>query len=149
MTTANRVILIGYVTSEVEVKKNNVCTFSLATFEEFTDSQGEKKKIAEFHKIVSFGKLSLVVQNHFSKGKYLHIEGRLKYEKYEDKNGMPRITTSIRLERFTFLATPNREKREESQPDYNTNQTIGYSPVITSLDQTAFANMDFDDTIPF
>jgi len=60
MKTINKVVLIGNVTRDAELKStaggHRLCTFGLATSHDRKDENGEKQSIAEFHSIVVWGK---------------------------------------------------------------------------------------------
>ena len=60
----------------------DAANFSLATKARFTDRNGERQKRTEWHRIVAFGKLA-DHRDRCSKGRQLHVEGRLPIHQYE------------------------------------------------------------------
>ena len=62
MKSVNKVILIGNVTRDAEVKQitagNSVCSFGMATNRVWKDSNGEKQSLPEYHSIVCWGGLA-------------------------------------------------------------------------------------------
>lgn len=157
MSTISKTILAGFICSDIEMRQNNICVFSLVTYHEYKDQSGVKQKIPEFHKIVSFGKNAETSIKFLKKGSYIYIEGRIRYEKYTDKNGIDKTSICIRMENFKFLYNPNREPNnyEDSQPHSNdnvspfANSQPPISPYIPSTySSNAYAD-DRDDTIPF
>ena len=69
----NRIQLIGNLTRDVELKYTPqgtaVCTFSVATNRGWTDSQGNKKDEATFHRIVAWAKLAEICAQYLGKGR--------------------------------------------------------------------------------
>ena len=49
----------------------------------------------EWHRIVFFGKLAVIAGEYLSKGSNICVEGSLRTEKWEDRDGNKRQTTKI------------------------------------------------------
>jgi single-strand DNA-binding protein len=98
-TLRNNVKLIGRLGQDPEVrnleKDNKVATFSLATGENYTDKDGNKKDSTEWHNIVAWGNLATICEKYLKKGKEIAIDGRITYRNWEDKNGTKHTTTEI------------------------------------------------------
>ena len=71
----NKVSLIGNLTRDPELRYTpqgtGVCTFSLATNRSWVTDSGEKKEVADFHRIVAWNKLAelcsqLLTANHLA-----------------------------------------------------------------------------------
>ena len=81
MSSVNKVILVGSLGSDPEVKTTQsgqvVATLSIATSEAFNDKQGERQERTEWHRVVVWGKLAELAQKHLAKGRKVYIEGRL------------------------------------------------------------------------
>ena len=94
----NRVTLIGNLGSDPEQKSlqsgNSVCTFNIATTEYYLKG-GEQVERTEWHRIVFFGKLAVIAGEYLSKGSNIYVEGSLRTEKWEDRDGNKRQTTKI------------------------------------------------------
>ena len=92
MKSINRVSILGRVVADPELKATksgkSVSSFAIATNNEWYDSEGEVKKSADFHRIVSWGKLAELCSRHLRKGSPVFVEGRLTNRSYEgsDKN---------------------------------------------------------------
>ncbi len=92
MKSINRVSILGHVVADPEIKVTksgkSVSSFAVATNNEWYDSEGEVKKSADFHRIVSWGKLAELCVRHLRKGSPVFVEGRLTNRSYEgaDKN---------------------------------------------------------------
>jgi len=116
----NKVILVGRLGQDPEVRYtkngNAVANLSLATTERFKDSNGEQQERTEWHKIVSFNQTAEFAKEYLTKGTMLAIEGRLRTNKWQDKNGNNRSTTEILTSDITILQGKG-SKNQPPQPD--------------------------------
>lgn len=104
----NKVMVIGRITSDLEVKKMeasgaSVVNFSVATNRKYKNKEWNVVEESEFHRCVAFGNAADLIGQYLSKGSKVYIEGRLKTRKWEDSNGTTRYTTEIIVENFIFL----------------------------------------------
>lgn len=96
----NKVILIGNVGKDPEIRSTKegtcVANFNLATSSSYLDKKTkEKVETSEWHRISAFGKLAEIIEKYVKKGSKLYICGSLTTQKYLDKNGLEKYTTSI------------------------------------------------------
>ena len=93
MSSMNKVMLIGYVGGNPEVRYTPsgtaVANFSLATTETWT-KDGEKQSHTEWHNIVAWGRLAEICEEYLTKGRQVYIEGRIRTDHWEDKEGNDR-----------------------------------------------------------
>lgn len=98
METLNRIDLIGRVGKEPDVRQfdggGQMCTFTLATSETYTDRAGIKKEQTEWHNIVLNGKLAGVAQ-YIHKGSQIYVSGRIRTRTWSDQNGQSRSQTEV------------------------------------------------------
>lgn len=91
MPNYNRVILAGHTTRDPESRAmpggGTVCKFGLAVNHKWKDKAGESKQEVCFIDCVSFGKTAELIAKYVVKGRAILVEGRLKLEQWEDKNG--------------------------------------------------------------
>jgi len=103
----NKVFLIGRLGKDPEIRytPNNTAVGDLriATDENYTDKSGQKQEKTEWHTVTVWGRTAELCREYLSKGRLVHIEGRLQTDKWEDKNGQPRYTTKIVADRVQFL----------------------------------------------
>ena len=59
------------------------------------NADGSYEKTTEWHNIVAFGRLAELVDNYAPKGKELIVEGKLKTNHYEDRDGNKRSSTEV------------------------------------------------------
>lgn len=81
MGSVNRVILVGNLGRDAEVRYgasgSAVANFSLATTENWTGRDGEKREQTEWHRVALWGKPAESLQQYLVKGKQVYVEGRL------------------------------------------------------------------------
>lgn len=115
----NKATLIGRVGSEVKVNtlKNGakVANFSLAT-NEFWVKDGKKNERVDWHRIVAWRNLADDVEKWISKGSLVYVEGKVRNNKYKDKNGVEKTSTDIEISRFIPL---DGKKKDFPEPEEN------------------------------
>jgi single-strand DNA-binding protein len=107
--SVNKVILVGHLGSDPEVRYLNdnrvVANVNLATNETYKDKGGNKVVQTEWHKLEMWDNLAKIAEEYLKKGKELYVEGRIKYETWQDKEGIQRSTTRIRVTDFKMLGS--------------------------------------------
>lgn len=123
----NRVILAGNLTRDPELKftgsKVAVCSFGMAMNRKWRDKDGNSQDETCFVDCTAWAKTAETINSHMHKGKPILIEGRLRYEQWEGKDGQRRNKLSVTVESFSFV--PDGQPREQSprppadpEPDY-------------------------------
>ncbi len=100
MASVNKVILVGNCGRDPEVRYaasgTAVCTISIATSSRRKDkTSGETIEDTQWHRVTFYERLAEIAGEYLKKGKSVYIEGRLKYGKYTDKDGVERNTVDI------------------------------------------------------
>jgi single-strand DNA-binding protein len=108
MASFNKVILMGNLTRDPQMKylpsQTAVVEFGVACNRRYKTAQGEDKEEVTFVDCTSFGKQAEVINQYFTKGKPIFIEGRLKYDSWEDKQGGgKRSKITVVIENFQFV----------------------------------------------
>ena len=108
MANLNRVLLIGNLTRDPELrvtpKGNSICQFGLAVNRTFKDASGQTREETTFIDIEAWGRQGETISKYCTKGRPLFVEGRLRFDQWEDKNtGQKRSRLSVVLENFQFL----------------------------------------------
>jgi len=79
--SVNKVILVGRLGKPPEVrplKSGQVATrFSVATDRWTKDAEGKRRKIADWHRVETWGRLAEVCSEYLDAGRLVYIEGRL------------------------------------------------------------------------
>ena len=124
MAGVNKVILVGNLGRDPEVRYLDsgvaVANFSLATTENYKNKQGEKVSQTEWHNIVLWRGLAEVAEKWLKKGSSVYIEGKIRTNKWEDKEGNTRYNTEILADNMTMLG--NRINSDVS--DTNDSKTV-------------------------
>ena len=108
MASVNKVILIGNCGRDPEVRYTPggtaICNISLATSSRRKDkASGESIEDTQWHRVTFYERLAEIAGEYLKKGKPVYIEGRLKYGKYTDKDGIERNTVDIVAEQMQML----------------------------------------------
>jgi single-strand DNA-binding protein len=82
-----------------------VCKFSLATDESFKDRSGERQKRTEWHRIVAWGKKAEFAQQYLKKGSLIYLEGSIRSNEWNDKEGQKHTTFEIVASDFRFIGS--------------------------------------------
>lgn len=131
MRSINKVILIGNLTRDPEVKETQsgqtVTTFGIATNREWTIGEGERKKSTEFHEVVAWAKLAEICGKYLSKGKLVYLEGYLKTRSWENEDGEKRFRTEVVLQDMIMLEkkakSDEQSEASEEIPEHETEST--------------------------
>lgn len=108
MANLNKVMLMGNLTRDPALKylpsQTAVAEFAIATNRKFKDAQGGEREEVTFVDVTAFGRTAEVINQYFTKGKPIFIEGRLKYDSWEDKNGGgKRSKLTVVIDNFQFI----------------------------------------------
>jgi len=91
MASFNRVMLLGNLTRDPQMRylpsQMAVTDFGLACNRKFKTASGEQREEVLFVDCSAFGRTAEIINQYCTKGKPIFVEGRLKYETWEDKNG--------------------------------------------------------------
>jgi single-strand DNA-binding protein len=116
----NRAMIIGNVTRDPEVRTTptgqTVCSFGIATNQQWTDAQGQKQQRTEFHNIVAWGKLAEICGQYLGKGRKTYIEGRIQTREWEAPDGAKRNRTEIVAENMIMLDRKDPNAPSASRP---------------------------------
>jgi single-strand DNA-binding protein len=103
----NKVIVVGNVGSQPEIRatqstREELATFSVATSEKWKDKNtGEPREKTDWHKIVVFAPgLVKVIKNYVHKGSKIYIEGKMQTREYEGEDGIKRYITEVVLTQY-------------------------------------------------
>ena len=137
----NKVQLIGNLTKDPELRQtpngNSVCSYTIATNLTWKDANGQKQDKAEFHNIVSWGKLAEICGQYLQKGKKVYVEGRLQTRDWEAEDGSKRYKTEIVAENMIMLSQAGSMDNYDSGNSY-ANQSASSSSDDISIDDLPF-----------
>lgn len=110
-----------------------VSSVSVADDYRWQNDKGEWQSSTEWHRVVGYGHVAEKFAM-LSKGESVYIEGRVHYNKWEDKDGNKRVTTEVialRVARLEFIRTggddgpartSSRRRRNDRDRKPNTHQ---------------------------
>lgn len=130
----NNVVLIGRLTKDPDLRYIPDSGKAVANFTIAVDRPFSREKMADFFRVVVFGKPAENCANYLSKGRLVGVSGRLQNNNYETQSGEKRYTTEIIADRVEFLES----KRSNEAQANNDKLPDGFQ----ALD-------DDDDDIPF
>jgi single-strand DNA-binding protein len=169
MASVNKVILIGNCGRDPEVRYapsgTAICNVSIATSSRRKDkASGETIEDTQWHRVTFYERLAEIAGEYLKRGRPVYIEGRLKYGKYTDKDGIERNTVDIVAEQMQLLGgregmgggggggddmhqAPQQQQRPpRSAPSA---QRPAAAPVRQAAPKSATGFDDMDDDIPF
>ena len=149
----NKVILVGNLGKDPEVRYmpsgGAVANTTLATSESWKDKQsGETQERTEWHNLTFYGKVAEIAGEYLKKGSQIYVEGSIRTEKWQDKEGKDRYTTKIIVSEMQMLGAragagvPTSENSRSSAPSPPSQTRSSAGAGAKPVDQ-------FDDDIPF
>jgi single-strand DNA-binding protein len=91
MASFNKVLLLGNLTRDPQMRylpsQQPVTEFGLACNRKFKTATGESREEVTFIDCTAWGRTAEIINQYCTKGKPIFVEGRLKYDTWEDKNG--------------------------------------------------------------
>ena len=108
MASYNKVFLMGNLTRDPQVKhlpsQMVVAEFGLAVNRRYKTATGEDKEEVAFVDCTAFGRQAETISQYCTKGKPIFVEGRLKFDTWDDKQGGgKRSKLTVVVENFQFL----------------------------------------------
>jgi single-strand DNA-binding protein len=102
----NKVILYGNVGQAPEIfltqDGREVASVSLATSVHWKDKTGEWQSATDWHQIAVFREATVIwIKNSLRRGDKVHVEGKLTYQHWTDKQGKEHRTTQVVVSGFS------------------------------------------------
>jgi single-strand DNA-binding protein len=153
MPSYNKVILIGHVTRDPELRHSTkgtaVCQLGLAVNREWKSESGEKREDVTFVDVDAFGRTAETIGQYLKKGRPVMVEGRLKTETWEDKQtGGKRSKLKVVCESFQFLGSRDADSGGNAAPPRPTAPARAAAPARPSQAASEPAD-DSEDSVPF
>jgi single-strand DNA-binding protein len=115
----NKVTLAGNLTRDPEVEflanYRAVANFGLAVNEKYKDKDGNKKESVTFIDCEAWGRTAELIGQYLSKGNPCYVEGKLKLDTWDDKDGQKKSKLKIVVDVVQFLGGKRDESRDESE----------------------------------
>lgn len=115
MPDMNKVFLMGNLTRDPTLRSipggAAVCDFGLAINRRYRTSSGEDREETCFVEIETWRRQAETCDRYLSKGSPVLVEGRLKYDQWEDRDtGKKRSKLRVTAQRVQFLGSPDSDK---------------------------------------
>ena len=150
MASFNKVILIGNMTADPELKQTaagiSVCSFSIAVNRRFAKADQGQQNV-DFINIVTWRQQAEFVSRYFKKGNPILICGQLQTRSWNDNQGQKRYATEVVADEVNFCG----DNRNGSAPQED---SMGMDQGFVANTQQApasggFTPIDTDDDLPF
>lgn len=136
---------VGNLGRDADVRYTNsgacVCNFSIACTEAWT-RDGEKQERTEWVNVVIFGTFAETMQQYLLKGTSVYVRGKMRTEKWQDKEGKDRYTTKIYADEVNLVG--GRRGGSPAEDEEANRRSTG-----RQQQKKPDPNPDFDDDIPF
>ncbi|MFO0973121.1 MAG: single-stranded DNA-binding protein [Phycisphaerae bacterium] len=113
MASYNKVILAGNLTRDPQLSYlpsgTAVCEFGLAMNRKWKGQDGQLKEETCFVDCRAFGRGGETINQYMTKGQPILVDGHLRFEQWESKEGQKRSRLSVVVDNFQFLGGPRRE----------------------------------------
>lgn len=144
----NRVVLVGRITKELELKKTpsgaSVLGYTLAV-NRIRKADGQPD--ADFINCVTWNKQAENMAQYLHKGSLIGIEGRIQTRSYDDANGRKVYVTEVLTDSVQFLESKGNGAQNQFKPQ-NEASYAQYNQNNYAANQTIYENnnfMDIDD----
>ena len=132
----NKVMLIGRLTKDAEIRYNNDMAIA-----RFTLAVDRIKEGTDFINCIAFGKLSTTIEKYTSKGQRIAVEGRIQTGSYAKQDGTKVYTTDVVVERMDLLGSkPKEDKQAVEKKELNEASNEGFMQIDDALE---------DEGLPF
>lgn len=149
MASFNKVILIGNLTADPELKQTqggtSVCSFSIAVNRKYTKDGNNE---CDFINIVAWRQQAEFVCRYFKKGKPILVCGQLQTRSWTDKDGSKRYATEVIADEVSFVGSTQAEAKESTQGGFLPG-TTAYIPTPYTDNSQGFEEIPDDGTLPF
>ena len=170
MASFNKVILMGNLTKDPRLASimsgSTVCEFSIAINRRYTVNGQEKEEVC-FVDIVVWGRQADSCGKYLHKGSAVLVEGRLKTDSWEDKEGNKRSRLRVAADRVQFIGPRSEgnynrpqgdEYSEEGEPaetvrpireNHPSHNQVKREQSMPVPPQDVFVDAEHEDDIPF
>ena len=157
----NKIVLVGHLTRDIELRYTQsgaaIGSCGIAVTHKYT-LNGEKREETCFIDITFFGKQAEIANQYLGKGSKLLVEGRLKFDQWQDNNGQNRSKHSIAVESMEMLGDAKQNNQGYQQSGYSSQRPQQGAPKKPQQQKSPAddyekdidaGKYDNDETIPF
>ena len=153
MASFNKVILIGNLTADPELKQTtsgvSVCRFSIAVQRRFgRNDQGQTP--ADFFNIVAWRQSAEFVARYFKKGRAILVCGQIQSRSWTDQQNVKHYATEVVADEVSFVESGNRSGDGAPLGGQDAYTPDAYSaPSFSNGSNSGFEELPADDGLPF
>ena len=152
MASLNKVILIGNLTADPELKQTqsgiSVVSFTIAINRRYQSKNAtEGQQTADFINIVAWRQSAEFVSRYFKKGKPILVCGSIQSRSYTDNQGNKRYVTEVVADEVGFVESKSESSGGASQYTPDAYTTPSYSN--TNAAEPKFEPVTDEDDLPF
>lgn len=153
MASFNKVILIGNLTADPELKQTqgglSVCSFSIAVNRRFKGENGQQN--CDFIPIIAWRQQAEFVTRYFKKGKPILVCGQLQTRTWTDNQNNKRYATEVVADEVSFVANEESSTEAKNEPVFNPETDRKYMPgAYSGVPNANFEEIPNDDSsLPF
>jgi len=107
MSNFNKVLLMGRLTRDIELRytpsNQAVANIGLAVNRRWRNKEGQDQEDTTFVDCEAWGRTAEVMNQYLAKGRPVFIEGRLKLDTWQDKEGGNRSKLKVVIDNFQFV----------------------------------------------
>lgn len=139
----NKVILFGRLTSDPIFRQTQsgiaVCRFTVACDRQYADKQTGKRE-ADFIEVQAWRQAAEFVSRYFKKGDAITVDGSLRNNNYEDKNGVKHYSYIVMADNIGFGGSKSENTNNQQSGNQQTPEglNIGDFEEIISDGETPF-----------
>ena len=151
MASFNKVILIGNMTADPELKQTtggtSVCSFTIAVNRRFAKAEQGQQNV-DFINIVTWRQSAEFVCRYFKKGNPILVCGQLQTRSWTDAQGQKRYATEVVADEVSFVASATQTAAMSAQGG-STYTPEAYSTPAASGGSVIFEEIPGDGELPF
>ena len=152
MADLNKVILMGHMTADPELKQTtsgiSVCSFSIGVNRRYSKADQGQQSV-DFINIVAWRQQAEFVSRYFKKGSSIIVCGSIQTRNWTDNNGQKRYVTEVVADEVSFGApAASQSNGERVQTQSYTPAAYG-APSFNSTGSADFEEIPGDESLPF
>ena len=152
MASFNKVILIGNMTADPELKQTasglSVCSFSIAVNRRFAKSEQGQQSV-DFINIVTWRQNAEFVSRFFKKGNPILICGQIQSRTWADNQGQKRTAVEVIADEVSFVTSANQSAPAAGGATSSYTPDAYGAPSFNSTSSASFEEIPNDGDLPF
>ncbi len=153
MASFNKVILIGNLTADPELKQTtsgiSVCSFTVAVNRRYSKAE-QGQQTVDFINVVSWRQNAEFVCRYFKKGNPILVCGQLQTRTWNDPQGQKRYATEVVADEVTFVASASQNAGSGADSAGAAYTPAAYAaPSYNNTQNANFEEIPNDESLPF